>query len=280
MANELARGSCATGNMLMSELFAVNVMTKSIKFNSLSATAQMQLLLTITISLFIFHSAAVRSGSKPKDGDLRLIDGTDELSGTLQVYRGYGWGYICDDNWNIKSANIACKSLQMDYATRAYKRNFFKSPLTVDYLLDDVQCKGNEKNLTECFHRPWGSHNCRKGEQAGVSCFMAPARTIKPEWNPLELNLSQEILNKFSKQNGVELDPTVKALGQQDGGSDIIPLVVNVGAVSRGAICPDKFRSAEANVACRQLKRGNYGRAVKVGVETETLSSIFPLLIS
>lgn len=36
--------------------------------------------------------------------------------------------------------------------------------------LDDVNCNGNEANLTQCRHRGFGVHNCRHSEDAGVFC--------------------------------------------------------------------------------------------------------------
>lgn len=36
--------------------------------------------------------------------------------------------------------------------------------------LDDVQCNGNETSLAECKHRPWGEHDCRHADDAGVQC--------------------------------------------------------------------------------------------------------------
>ena len=36
--------------------------------------------------------------------------------------------------------------------------------------LDDVMCTGKERRLLECKHAPFGVHNCRHREDAGVSC--------------------------------------------------------------------------------------------------------------
>ena len=37
-------------------------------------------------------------------------------------------------------------------------------------LLDDVQCTGNEDNLSQCPHIGIGNHNCVHSEDAGVRC--------------------------------------------------------------------------------------------------------------
>ncbi|KAL3309508.1 Deleted in malignant brain tumors 1 [Cichlidogyrus casuarinus] len=217
----------------------------------------MQPLLTL-LSAVIFYSRIIRSEKGPADGDLRLIHGKDQYSGTLQVYRGYGWGYICDDEWNLKSANVACKVLQMDYAVKAYKKNFFKSPQT-----HDVKCHGNESDLTECSHSPWGAHNCRMSEHAGVGCYVASPKKVINDWNPLDLELSRELIRKMSIRRIVDFDSKVAPSGHSEDGN-IIPLVISFDGVQGGAVCPDKFQPAEANVACRHLKKGNTGLFFKV----------------
>lgn len=37
-------------------------------------------------------------------------------------------------------------------------------------LLDNVRCVGTETELADCPHLPWGQHNCRHYEDAGVAC--------------------------------------------------------------------------------------------------------------
>ncbi|NXF98634.1 C163A protein, partial [Eubucco bourcierii] len=89
--------------------------------------------------------------------------------------------------------------------------------------LDDVSCTGTEAALSDCRARPWGSHNCVHGEDAGVVCsgFAAPA--------PLRL------LEGPSPCSGrVEL-----LHGQR-----------------WGTICDDGWGLEEAEVVCRQLGCG------------------------
>ena len=40
------------------------------------------------------------------------------------------------------------------------------------FMLDQVNCVGNETDLTQCEHDPWKHHNCRSYEIAGVECQM------------------------------------------------------------------------------------------------------------
>ena len=36
--------------------------------------------------------------------------------------------------------------------------------------MDDVNCTGSERSLTECSHNDWGIENCDESEDAGVLC--------------------------------------------------------------------------------------------------------------
>ena len=50
-------------------------------------------------------------------------------------------------------------------------------------LLDEVECKGNEKSITECTHDKWMKHDCTHAEDAGVLCGSA-GETSTPSTTP------------------------------------------------------------------------------------------------
>ncbi|XP_052824172.1 scavenger receptor cysteine-rich type 1 protein M130-like [Octopus bimaculoides] len=43
---------------------------------------------------------------------IRLVGNTSFYNaGLISIYRNNSWGYVCDDNWDMKDANVACKQL-------------------------------------------------------------------------------------------------------------------------------------------------------------------------
>ena len=44
-------------------------------------------------------------------GDVRLVDGTTEMSGKVILYKEGRWGSVCDDGWSDTEATVVCQQL-------------------------------------------------------------------------------------------------------------------------------------------------------------------------
>lgn len=78
------------------------------------------------------------------------------------------WGYICDDQFGLRDAHVACKELGFPLGALEVKTSSFFAQSVWDnetyYLMDDVSCLGNESSLRECDFSGWGVHNCMPQE--------------------------------------------------------------------------------------------------------------------
>ncbi|KAM8795458.1 scavenger receptor cysteine-rich domain-containing protein SCART1-like [Eudromia elegans] len=112
----------------------------------------------------------VCSGSR----QVRLVHRAGRCAGRVEIYYKGTWGTVCDNSWDLLDATVVCRQLACGVAV-----NFTGSARDGEgsgqIWLDDVNCSGHEAALWDCPARPWGQHNCRHKEDAGVVCseFMA-----------------------------------------------------------------------------------------------------------
>ena len=44
-------------------------------------------------------------------GNIRLVGGSGDFEGNVQVCVNGTWGYVCDNNWNTNDAQVVCSQL-------------------------------------------------------------------------------------------------------------------------------------------------------------------------
>lgn len=87
----------------------------------------------------------------------------------MEVQYNGTWGTVCDDDWDMVDANVVCRQLDCNLAVAVGSSSRFgqgSGPI----LLDNVDCKGGETDLSQCGNQGWGIHNCYHYEDVAVIC--------------------------------------------------------------------------------------------------------------
>ena len=94
------------------------------------------------------------------------------VQGHVEILYKETWGTICDDGFGDGGARVLCRT--NGYDDGFYARGKYKQPLAKKVgriWLDQLKCRGNETNIDDCSHNPWGKHNCGHGEDIGIRCY-------------------------------------------------------------------------------------------------------------
>ena len=100
---------------------------------------------------------------------LRLVGGSSEAEGRVEVFHSGRWGTVCSNGWDLRDATVVCRQLGYGTAVGAPGGAAFgwgSGPIWYD----NVNCSGSEASLTQCAHRGLGVHDCDHSQDAGVIC--------------------------------------------------------------------------------------------------------------
>ncbi|KAH8288065.1 hypothetical protein KR018_011505, partial [Drosophila ironensis] len=205
----------------------------------------------------------------PQDYEVRLTGGESPHMGRVEVKTNGQWGYVCDDKFGLKDADVVCRELGFKMGALEVRGNSFYAPASQDfnYAMDEVECRGNETKLKDCSFKGWGVHNCGVDEVVGVICKVPVMKCPNNYWL---CHTSKECIPPaFVCDNTVdcadksdECDAVCKAPVQYrlEGGrsSNEGRLEVKYHGVW-GSVCDDDFNLKTAQVACNSL--GFFGPA-------------------
>ena len=80
------------------------------------------------------------------------------------------WGTVCDDSWAADDARVVCRQMGLPYGNSEALSFAAVGEGSRLIWLDNVNCSGSERNLGECSHSGWGTHNCGHHKVAGIRC--------------------------------------------------------------------------------------------------------------
>ncbi|XP_074994759.1 scavenger receptor cysteine-rich domain-containing protein SCART1-like [Calonectris borealis] len=100
---------------------------------------------------------------------IRAVGGENGCSGRVEVWHRGSWGTVCDDSWDMQDAEVACRQLGCGPAVSALDEAAFGEG-TGPIWLEQVECRGTEPSLQDCWAQSGDSGACRHKEDAAVHC--------------------------------------------------------------------------------------------------------------
>ncbi|XP_072131441.1 scavenger receptor cysteine-rich domain-containing protein DMBT1-like [Mobula birostris] len=148
----------------------------------------------------------------------RLVSGSDDCSGRLEVQFGETWNTVCDLHWDMDDASVVCRQLQCGAAVAVRGGAYFGEG-TGDVWTNASECQGNESRLWDCPFSS-GAHRCTHENDVSVICSGNPVARL--------VDGDSRCSGRVEIQHGDQW----------------------------GTLCDEYFRLEDAAVVCEQLQCG------------------------
>ncbi|XP_051750689.1 scavenger receptor cysteine-rich domain-containing group B protein [Ctenopharyngodon idella] len=186
-------------------------------------------------------STNTTNASVTTQSNVRLMNGRNQCEGRVEVLHNGTWGTVCDDDWDMVDSNVVCRQLDCGVAVAVGSSSKFgqgSGPI----LLDNVDCKGGEMDLSQCGNQGWGVHNCYHYEDVAITCRgnnVVESRGLEPTTPPRLIT-------------GLR-DGAIRLAGTSDRCQGRVEIYYQG---SWGTVCDDDWSMADAAVVCQQISCG------------------------
>ncbi|XP_078535205.1 CD5 antigen-like [Lissotriton helveticus] len=118
---------------------------------------------------------------------VRLVNSGDACSGRVEIKHANHWGTVCNNQWDMKDAEVVCRQLNCGSATKAQTINAIYRNGVLPVWMSDVRCTGAETSLFDCPHGSWEFNSCTERSDAGVQC------SVRRAFNPTVFRASLSV---------------------------------------------------------------------------------------
>ncbi|XP_067319356.1 deleted in malignant brain tumors 1 protein-like [Anolis sagrei] len=98
----------------------------------------------------------------------RLVNGTNRCSGRVEVFFYLYWWSVCEDEWDLRDAQVVCRELGCGAALSAPGGSLFGTGEGVENWYYEPKCLGTEIAFNQCMFDL--RYRCHSRESAGVVC--------------------------------------------------------------------------------------------------------------
>ena len=120
------------------------------------------------VCIIISCSSFLHSAEQPSIS-LRLVGGTNNMEGRLEVLYNGQWGTVCGRDWDKRDAQVACRQLGFRFALRSTSSVEFGAG-NGTIMIGSLGCNGSESTLLECDHSGLGFSTCSHDNDVGIVC--------------------------------------------------------------------------------------------------------------
>ena len=103
-------------------------------------------------------------------GNIRLVNGSSNESGRVEICRRGCWGTVCDDGWDSSDATVVCRQLGLDTERAIPTRGAYFGEGSGPIHLTQVECDYQAQILVGCVADRDGINECVHSQDAGVIC--------------------------------------------------------------------------------------------------------------
>ena len=102
------------------------------------------------------------------EGQLKLVEGSSQAKGRVEICSGGLWGTVCDSQWESADAEVVCRQLGFLYNGAVACSSACFGQGTGPIQLSNLQCNGTENFMQNCSYS--SANNCTHDNDAGVTC--------------------------------------------------------------------------------------------------------------